>query len=409
MNRRDALMTPLALTIPSLAADPEPAAPGADVGNLHEFLAWAAAKQRMGLSFLDPRWKSLEDWKRAARPFHNRLLGYAPPALPLSAETLGREERDGFTLETLRIRATGAYDIPGWFLLPSGRKGRVPGVIAIHCHGGCYTLGHEKILSVPGEHEYATAYRQRAYGRPYVEFLARRGFAVLAIDGFYFGRRRLRVEDLDPATLPSYVAQPVAKVKASQPGSSEWYSAVDRACGEYENLVAKTIFTAGATWPGILAWDDMRSVDYLASRPEVDPKRIGCVGLSIGGLRTARLAAADERIKAACVVGWMTEFRAQLRNHLRHHTWMLYVPGLNGEMDLPDATAMMAPGALMVQQCSRDQLYPMQGMKGAVGKLEKIYAKAGLPDRFRGLFYDVPHSFTPAMQEDAFAWFEKWL
>jgi len=159
----------------------------------------------------------------------------------------------------------------------------------------------------------------------------------------------------------------------------------------------------------MLCWDDRRSVDYLLTRPEVDPQRIGVLGLSIGGLRTAHLIAADPRIKAACVTGWMTEFRHQLRSHLRSHTWMAYIPGLYSSLDLPDAAALHAPGALLVQQCGRDALYPMEGMKGAADKLARIYAKARIPDRFRATFYDVPHSFRPEMQDEAFGWLEKWL
>ena len=105
----------------------------------------------------------------------------------------------------------------------------------------------------------------------------------------------------------------------------------------------------------------------------------------------------------------MTEFRAQLRNHLRHHTWMVYVPGLYQWLDLPDAAALIAPGALLVLQCRRDKLYPLQAMEGAVEKLSKIYAKAGVPERFRGTFYDVPHGFTPEMQEEAFEWLGRWI
>jgi dienelactone hydrolase len=159
----------------------------------------------------------------------------------------------------------------------------------------------------------------------------------------------------------------------------------------------------------MLAWDDRRSLDYLLSRPEVDPGRVGALGLSIGGLRTAHLIASDARLKVACVTGWMTEFRRQLRSHLRSHTWMAYIPGLYRSLDLPDAAALHAPGALLVQQCSRDALYPMSGMKGAADKLSRIYAKAGLPERFRATFYDLPHSFRPEMQDEAFAWLEKWI
>jgi hypothetical protein len=105
----------------------------------------------------------------------------------------------------------------------------------------------------------------------------------------------------------------------------------------------------------------------------------------------------------------MTVLAAQMRNHLRSHTWMLYVPGLQASLDLPDVAALTAPGALLVQQCGRDTLYPMSAMKEAVDVLTKIYTKAGIAERFRGTFYDEPHSFRPAMQDEAVAWLEKWL
>jgi dienelactone hydrolase len=407
MTRRDLLKAPLLTEAVSLLAADE--FPKPDLGDIFNVLDWTSRQNRLALSFLDPKWKSLDVWKQTARPFYRRLLSYDPPALPIAAETLGREEREGFRIERVKIQATGAYDIPGWVLTPSKRSGRVPAVVAIHCHGGNYTFGHEKLVSHPGESEAAVRYRDQAYKRPFAEYLVRRGYVVLVIDGLYFGSRRLQVESLDRATVPPRLREFVDRVTALPRGTAEWYAAVNRACSEFEHLTAKTIFTAGATWPGMLAWDDMRSVDYLCSRPDVDASRIGCVGLSIGGLRTAHLVAADPRIRAACVVGWMTEFRSQLRNHLRNHTWMIYIPGLYSAMDLPDAAALMAPNALFVQQCAQDRLYPMSGMKGSVDKLTRIYAKAGVPERFRSAFYDVPHSFTPDMQEQAFDWLDKWL
>ena len=62
-----------------------------------------------------------------------------------------------------------------------------------------------------------------------------------------------------------------------------------------------------------------------------------------------------------------------------------------------------------MQQCRRDTLYPLAAMQGAVDKLAKIYAKAGIPERFRGTFYDEPHSFKVPAQEETFAWLDRWL
>lgn len=62
-----------------------------------------------------------------------------------------------------------------------------------------------------------------------------------------------------------------------------------------------------------------------------------------------------------------------------------------------------------MQQCRRDHLFPAAGMEAAVAQLARAYAKAGVPERFRGSFHDLPHSFPPALQEEAFAWLDRWL
>ena len=92
-------------------------------------------------------------------------------------------------------------------------------------------------------------------------------------------------------------------------------------------MIAKSLFSAGMTWPGVFVYDDQRALDYLASRPDVDPTRLGCAGLSGGGLRTVMLTGADERIRCSCCVGMMTTWRDYLLNKCFTHTWMCYVPG----------------------------------------------------------------------------------
>jgi dienelactone hydrolase len=383
--------------------------PNPDLANLFETTDWIARENQPRMSFLESKWSDLEEWKQAVRPLFLQGLNYNPSLEPLSAEVISRERRDGFTLEAVKISATAAYKIPGWVLIPHKAKRPAPGIIGLHDHGGNYLWGHKKIISYPDEPPALTQYRNHYYGRPYAEVLARKGYVVLVIDAFYFGSRRLRVEEIDHSTAPGDKRPALQELSKIQKNTRTWFSAINHLCGLYEDLTAKTIFAAGATWPGILSWDDRRSVDYLASRPEVNPRRIGCLGLSLGGLRTDYLAASDPRIKVACSVGWMTEFRAQLRNYLRNHTWMVYIPGLYRSLDLPDAAALTAPGAFMVQQCLRDGLYPHAGQRASVKKLGEIYAKAGIPERFSGKFYDYGHSFRPDMQDDAFAWIERWI
>lgn len=421
MTRRQALGLLGALALPLdarlLAGDPlkPDAAPPprdgeSDFGNLWDTVAWVAREQAPSLSFLDPRWTSLEEWKAAARPAFLRHLGFDPPPPAVTGEVTGIEQRDGFRVETVRIRASPAYDIPARVLVPDGRGGPMPAVVALHCHGGQYAWGAAKLVSSPADPPVLAEYRQRLYGdQRYAEELARRGFVVLAADAFYFGERRLRADTLPREAVPADAREAFASLATLPAGSAERIAAENRVAGAFETPVAKTLFAAGATWPGLLTWDDRRTVDYLASRAEVDADRIGCMGFSGGGVRAACLAAADPRIRAACVAAWMSTLGEMLPRHARRHTWMAWTPGLRADLDLPDAAALAAPGALLVQQCARDSLFPPAGMRAAVGTLERVYAKAGIPERFRGTFHDLPHAYPPSMQDEAIAWMQRWL
>lgn len=273
-----------------------------------------------------------------------------------------------------------------------------------------YAWGADKLVSHPNDPPTRVEYRNRLYGgRAYAEDLARRGFVVVSIDAFYFGERRLRPETVPAAAVPADARDAFRSLATLAEGTPERIAATNRVAGAMEGVVAKTLLAAGASWPGLLAWDDRRTIDYLATRADVDPTRIGCIGLSGGGLRAAMLGAADPRIKASCVAAWMSSIDEMLPSRARRHTWMAWTPALRRALDLPDAAALVAPGALLVQQAARDTLFPMEGMRAAVGRLAAIYARAGIPERFRGTFHDEPHSFPPAMQEEAFAWLERWL
>jgi hypothetical protein len=137
--------------------------------------------------------------------------------------------------------------------------------------------------------------------------------------------------------------------------------------------------------------------------------RIGCAGLSGGGLRTVMLAGLDDRIKCAVCVGMMTTWRDYVLNKSYTHTWMCYVPLLPGELDYPEILGLRAPLPTLVLNDIDDQLFTLPEMERADSILQEVYAKAGAADHYRAGFYPGPHKFDVPMQEEAFAWFDQWL
>ena len=148
----------------------------------------------------------------------------------------------------------------------------------------------------------------------------------------------------------------------------------------------------------------------MASRPDVDPKRLGCVGLSVGGYRSFLLAALDERIKAAVDVGWMTSFASQIKEHVIHTVGLsFHINGLYRYLDFPDLSALIAPRAVLVINGSQDGLFALDGTKAAFDTIARCYAKAGVSERQRCRLYDAPHEFNLDMQAEAWEWLRQWL
>jgi dienelactone hydrolase len=224
---------------------------------------------------------------------------------------------------------------------------------------------------------------------------------VLVHDTFTFGSRRMRLTDV-PANVRNNLVEP-------NPDSAEEIARYNQFAAGHEHLIAKSLFCAGMTWPGVFVSDDQRALDYLASRPEVDATRIGCAGLSGGGLRTVMLTGADERIRCSCCVGMMTTWRDYLLQKSYTHTWMVYVPGLPRDLDYPEVLGISVPNPVLVLNNRQDALFTMPEMQRADAILTSVYQKAKAPERYRASFYDGPHKFDQDMQKEAFDWFDRWL
>lgn len=373
-----------------------------DVGNYFPFLDAYAGQSSYPLSYLSGNWASAEEWRTQGRKKMRELLTYEPQAAPQDAEILETVKQPGFTRYLVRYSITADRRTDAYLLIPDGLTKPAPAVLALHCHSGHYYFGKEKAVGIENPPPVLQELIDKTYGgRPFGDELARRGFVVLAPDAFYFGSQRL-----DPEMLPARFTEELRK---HTPGSDAYIRAFHSLAGQQESLTAKTIFTSGTTWPGIMFQGDRASVDYLLTRPEVDPESIGCIGLSIGGFRSAHLFALDHRIKAGVVAGWMTTYRSLIFNHMGCHTWMLYIPGQYSWLDLPDVVALNAPRPLMVINCRQDTLFTMDGMQDAEAKIAAIYKKMGAAEQFRCNYYDEPHSLKIPAQNDAIDWLEKAL
>ncbi len=370
----------------------------ADLGSLFADVRRLAEEMSYEYSFLGNRFRDVEEFKRTARAKLLELLLYRPERVPFRSEVLERVERADHVRERILFSTTPHFRVPAYVLLPRGLRGRAPAIIDLHSHGGMFLFGKEKVIDFGTNHPAMVDYQRRNYdSRPTATELVRRGYVVISIDAFMFGERRLM---LDPD---------LARGWDRGRYSLDDVRLLNQQCRVKETTLAKSLAWAGLTWPGIVFWDDMRTVDYLLTRPEVDPERIGCLGISMGGYRSCYLAALDERISAACVTGFMSTLRPMLQRHVDTHSWVHFVPGQARYLDLPDVASLHAPKPLLVQQCAQDGLFPPTGMRDALQKIADAYAKAGAADRFTGRFYDVPHQFTRQMQDDAFDWLDRQL
>jgi dienelactone hydrolase len=364
------------------------------IGSLYPFVQKQADRSPLELSYLHARFQQLAPWQKIARARVLECLSYSPPPVSPAPEIIRRTDRGDHIEEYLTFQTTPDLRVPGYVLIPKTAPLPAPGLVVLHCHGGAYVWGKEKVIAFDNEHAVLSEFKDRLYeGTSIATELVKRGYVVITIDMFYWGERRMLL-DGDP---PSF--------GAPQGMTSREVEEFNRRSSQNEQLVARTLMTAGVTWPGVVLWDDLRTLDYLASRPEVDRRRLGCVGLSVGGYRSFLLAALDERIKAAVDVGWMTAYASNIRRNVINTVgFTFHIPGLYRYLDLPDLAALIAPRSALVMNGSKDTLFPRDGVEKAFQKIEACFRKAGVPDRQRCRWYDVPHLFNREMQAEAWEW-----
>jgi dienelactone hydrolase len=240
--------------------------------------------------------KTWVQWRRTAR---KRVLEcIAPVELggPPAVTVTGRTTYDGVDIEFLTWQLPAGPKTEAVFLRPSGVQGPLPGILALHDHGGNKFLGWRKIVRTDSTPWAIQKNHQADYygGVGWANEIAKRGYAVLVHDTFSFASRRVMVKDV-PAQIQAGGVDPSYDDVA---GIAKY----NRFAAAHEHVMEKCLLLAGTTWPGVYLVEDQRALDVLSSRPGVDATRLGCAGLSGGGLRTVFLGEMDDRIKVAVAV-----------------------------------------------------------------------------------------------------------
>ncbi len=364
-----------------------------DVGTLWPFLEKLATRAYFPLAFTQPNFRTLNHWKGVARSKLLDLLQYNPPKWPVQGQTLETQDKGDYILEKVQFNTSPHFRVPAYVLVPKDAAHRqTPAVIALHDHSGFYLWGKEKLVEADEENPVLREFKQRYYeGRNVATDLVREGFLVVVIDLMYWGERRMILDD-DPDDW---------RTRATDLNVDR-VSAFNVRSNQMEPLVSRTLLAAGLTWPGLIFWDDIRTVDYLLTRPEVDRNRIGAIGFSLGGIRAGYLGALDSRVKATVVAGWMTSMPHQLKQDVKFSIgYSMLIPGLHRYLDYPDVLSMNAPDPLLVMTGKDDGLFSVTGVTDSYQQLKKAYDKAGYSDRLIMREFEAGHVFTEAMQISA--------
>ena len=351
----------------------------ADLSVLGRWFRWRdaphALRQRLNAeaaTLLDQRrqrvaaLKSAAEWRTRqaeVRRTLERLLGPFPARTPLHARVTGTVARPGYRVEKVLFESKPDFFITGCLFVPERLAGPAPAILNL--------IGHTDI-----------SFRAPSYQTLILNFV-RKGFIVFAVDPVGQGER---LQYPDPATGTSRLG-----------GSTREHSHFGRQC-----------FVAGRSPGHYFVWDGMRAIDYLLTRAEVDPARIGVTGISGGGTQTAYLAALDERIAAVSPACYITSFRHLLDSIGPQDAEQNLLGGLAAGIDHADYLEAQAPRPTLVVATTRD-FFSIEGARETCAEVARAYAALGAPNAFRLVEDDHGHGYTPATRTATYAFFQEAL
>jgi hypothetical protein len=322
-------------------------------------------------SFQTPLPRSAQQWetkKVVLRKKLWRLLGDMPPLFTPKPKIDRSESRDGYTLEHFTFDNGIDDTVYGYILIPADCPKSCPAILYNHYHGGKYRQGKEEVIIKAFDSlDFATG-----------EALVKKGYVVLCIDAYAFGERRFQGPAGD-------------KEEGRQ---TEW-------------SLFKTFLLEGKSLWAMIVRDDLLALNYLVSRPEVDPNRIATMGMSMGSNRSWWAAAMDERIKATVSVVCLSRYQNLIAHgSMGSHSFYFYVPNMLAEkIDVESVVGLIAPRPFLAMTGELDRLSPVDGVQIIYAFQEHLYKLYEKPENFRALLYpEVGHEYTQQMWKETIAW-----
>jgi dienelactone hydrolase len=350
-----------------------PVSPQGRILRTHESAYARLCARKSQYSFHAENREQWRDWRRWFRRAIVRELGPDPGVVPLRPEVLARSDQGDYVREKVIFDSEPFMSVPAWVLTPKGLAPgeRRPGILCAHGHGS----GKDPLVGLGADGQPVEDYQHAIAVQ-----LVRQGYVAIVPDWRGFGERA---------------------------DAEQWVPASWQACEKSCDIIYLTMGYFGFHMLGLEVWDGRKTLDYLLSRDDVDPKRIGCIGCSFGGTMTTYLSALDTRIKTAVICCYISTLDDAMGYRTGpNYCGVMYSPGLAKYGDISDVATLIAPRPLQVQIGERDVCFIKEDAELAASRTQRAYEVIGKPDRFHIDLFPGGHEIdVPA----AIAWFSQWL
>jgi dienelactone hydrolase len=319
---------------------------------------------------------TLAEWEKqrpGLREQYLDMLGLwpLPEKTPLKATITGTLEHAGVVIEKLHYQSRPGLYVTANLYRPKEVKGKLPAILYVCGHSGRGRDGNK------------TAFQEHGL------WFASNGYVCLALDTLQLGEI--------PGVHHGTYGRPFLHLKA--------YGIKDK--DVFENRWWWQ--AAGYTPAGVECWNGIRGIDYLISRPEVDPGRIGVTGISGGGAATFWIAAADERVRCAVPVSGMSDLPSYVKDKvINGHCDCMFLINSYG-WEWTTIAALVAPRPLLFANSDKDKIFPMDGNRRIIERLRGLYKMYGKPDLVDEYVSMGGHDYRPDLRVAVFRFINKHL